>query len=307
MHLPPAPEVPSDQHGRAPVHLRYEDVSQDGRVLLEALPNGVGEAMWRDAMARHPMTAAFLERGLAAILTRYVLEGGEGPFPVDGPFEAEGSFELAHGVDAKGEVERIYLNMWVDITAPLGRTNLAPPPRAGERALAGRMFAEHVFTRLFAPPEERRVLRLDVPGMPALPTKRYDALPVRRILELPEGARPLEPSFALDPLPIVFGPRHTDSNQHVNSLVYMTLFEEAAVRRFEALGKGAMWLGRGLEVGYRKPCFAGQRVRLALRAYEDGERLGAVGGFYAEADAASPEALARAQPHAYVKMAFARA
>ena len=102
-------------------------------------------------------------------------------------------------------------------------------------------------------------------------------------LDLPEGApadaaalraaslcvdaRPAGGADALDRASpdetlIVFGLVHTDSNQHVNSLVYMRLFEEAVLRRFAALGLPEPVLARRLEIAYRKPCFAGDRMHV---------------------------------------------
>ena len=61
---------------------------------------------------------------------------------------------------------------------------------------------------------------------------------------------------------------HTDSNQHVNSLVYPRLFEEAVVERAfdpEARVPGAeSLLVRAIDIRYRKPFFAGDRASIAL-------------------------------------------
>jgi acyl-CoA thioesterase FadM len=97
---------------------------------------------------------------------------------------------------------------------------------------------------------------------------------------------------------------HTDSNMHVNSLVYLRLFEEAALRRFVALGRGAQFLGRTVDLVYRRPCFAGQTVRVLVGAFEVGGRLGAVARLLDEADAEREAALSAAKPHAYVRLMF---
>jgi acyl-CoA thioesterase FadM len=89
----------------------------------------------------------------------------------------------------------------------------------------------------------------------------------------------------------------------VNSLVYPRMFEEAAIRRFAALGVPCPVLARGMEIAYRKPCFAGDRVRIALQAFTLGERWGAVGVVIPEGDVAAQE---RARPHCYVRMLFER-
>jgi hypothetical protein len=108
----------------------------------------------------------------------------------------------------------------------------------------------------------------------------------------------------LDPVPIPFGPVHTDSNMHVNSLVYVRLFEEAALRRFAALGRGTGVLGRTLDIAYRRPCFAGQTVRFVERAFEEGGRLGVVAALVDAKDAESDAALSAARPHAFARLTF---
>ncbi|MBC7173898.1 MAG: hypothetical protein H5U40_15765, partial [Polyangiaceae bacterium] len=236
----------------------------------------------------------------------FIVEGGEGPFSVDGPFEADNRFILAHGVDAHGEVDRLYLNAWVDTWAPIGRTNFDAGPRRGERALVGRVFTEHVFTRPFAPAGERKVTRLDYPDLPAVPPTRYSPPPVASMLELPRGAMPIDDDLHVDTTPIVFGLRHTDSNQHVNSLVYPQLFEDTAIRRLSSLGLEPRVLARSLSVGYRKPCFAGQTTHVALALYRDGSTLGAYGGFYDRGDL-ERMGVTQARPHAFVRMTFSPA
>ncbi len=303
--LPPFPDVTPDGVGSAPVVMRYEDVAQDGRLMIESLATSVNEALWRVALRGHPLEAEAFEKGTLAILSRIVAEGGDGPFSVDGPFEAEAKFVLARSEDAAGEVERLYLNAWVDTFAPIGRTNFPAGPRAGERALVGRVFSEHVFTRPFAPPEARKVKRFAIPGLPEVPAVVHAPAPLGAILAAPAGASELG-AYALDETKVVFGLRHTDSNQHVNSLVYPQLFEDAVLRRLDALGLDVRVQSRTLEIGYRKPCFAGQVARVALAVYRLGDELGAYGGFYDAADLARA-GLGGTPPNAYVHMTFAPA
>ena len=49
-----------------------------------------------------------------------------------------------------------------------------------------------------------------------------------------------------------------------------------------ARGPPTALLGRSLDIGYRKPSFAGDRLRIALRTFALGDRRGAVGVFYPE-------------------------
>jgi len=298
------PYVPDsiDGFGNAPVSMRYEDVAQDGRVLVESLATSVNECLWRVALRGHALETHAFVRGTLAILSRFVVEGHDGPFHVDGPFEAESRFVIAHGTDANGDVARIYLNAWVDTYAPIGRTNFPAPVNAGTRALVGRAFAEHVFTRPFEKADARKVTRLGLPGHPEVPPHHYAPRPIDALLSPPPGATVIDDALVLDAVPIAFGLRHTDSNQHVNSLVYPQLFEDAALRRFAALGLGTERLARSLEIGYRKPCFAGQSVRIALATYRIGETLGACGGFYASEDLDAHGL--RAKPHAFIRVTF---
>jgi hypothetical protein len=263
-----APPTPDVEGATARVHLRYEDACQDGRLLLEVLPNALGSAVWGAQLAKDSIAKTCMEQGVIPILTRFVIEGTPGPFGVMTPLGVVGRFALVQGDD------RVYLNMWADLTGPIARTYPPQPDNAGTIASAGRIFGEHVFTRLFAPPGERRVKKLDVPGVPD-PLPGYAARSFASMLEVPEGVR-AQDELTPDDSPITFGLVHTDSNHHVNSLVYIRLFEEAALRRFAKLGKTGPLLARRLEIAYRKPCFAGDRVRMHVRVVEVDGRLGAL-------------------------------
>lgn len=302
MSAPPLSAIPplpaNTVRAGATVHLRFEDVTQDGRLVLEALPNALGPTVWRGLLAHDPVAPLLFKRGIVPILSRFILEGYAGPISASAPIDAQGTYQLARSSDG-----RFVLDMWADLRAAVGRT-YGKTDRDGERILAGRVLAEHVLTRPFGPPDQRRVTSLDFPGAPTdLPTREaspaYDA-----IASVPEGARPLEPARSPDVVPVVFGLVHTDSNMHVNSLVYLRLFEEAALRRFATLGRGTSLLGRTMDIAYRKPCFAGQGMRVVQQAFELDGKLGAAAVLVEEAEAASPEALARAKPHAYCRVTF---
>jgi hypothetical protein len=290
---PGEPDVPASDHAEGDSPLRYEDVSQDGRLMLLALPHTIGDVIWRKILAHHPL-GKMQFGGIVPILTRFVLEGGSGPVGVGRPLHAEGRFQLAHTVDAAGAADRILLNMWTRASAPRGRTHGPPPEGAGEPVYVGRVFAEHVLTRLFAPPSERKVTALPDGSVPE---PRWSWRGLDRVLALPEGAEPLD-DLRPDPAEVVFGLNHTDSNQHVNSLVYPRLFQEAALRRFAACGKMTHLLARRVEVAYRKPCFAGARARILLRAFSIGDELGAV-------RASVSEQPRRERPHCVLQITFA--
>ena len=159
LDAPPAPSA------EAQVPLRFEDLSQDGRLILEVFPNALGAAIWEPLVSKDPVARACRKQGIIPILSRFVMQGTPGPFGLRSEgVHARGTFAMAHDVGPGGEVERIYVNMWAELRAPLGRTWGPAPERAGESALAGRLFAEHVLTRPFAPASERRVTRLDMPA-----------------------------------------------------------------------------------------------------------------------------------------------
>jgi hypothetical protein len=286
------PPLPQDaQRATATVYQRFEDVTQDGRLVLEALPNALGPAVWRAIIARDPAALRLFERGIVPVLSRFVLEGEAGPLSANEAVEADGGCQLARADDG-----RIVLDMWADLRARKGRTHGPRDPDA-EMILVGRAYAEHVLTRPFAAAGERRVRDLDFPGAPRVIASRPASPPPESIAALPQGATPLEPAMRVDAVPLTFGLLHTDSNMHVNSLVYVRLFEEAAIRRFVELGRGANVLGRTMDIVYRKPCFAGQTMRIVQRAFEAEGRLGIVAVLVESPDDA-------ARPHAAVRMTF---
>jgi hypothetical protein len=285
------PPIPQDaQRATATAYQRFEDVTQDGRLVLEAIPNALGPAVWRAIIGRDPAALELFARGIVPVLSRFVLEGEEGPLSANGAVEADGACQLTRSADG-----RIVLDMWADLRARRART-YGPNDPAAEKILVGRAYAEHVLTRPFAPAGERRVRDLDFPGAPQIVASRAASPPPESIAALPEGATPLDPDMRLDPVPLTFGLLHTDSNMHVNSLVYVRLFEEAAIRRFVELGRGANVLGRTMDIVYRKPCFAGQTMRIVQRAFEAEGRLGVVSTLVE-----GPES----RPNASVRMTFA--
>jgi hypothetical protein len=116
-----------------------------------------------------------------------------------------------------------------------------------------------------------------------VPAARWTWRPLEAATAPPERAEPLDEAELPDEATVAFGLAHTDSNQHVNSLVYPRLFQEAALRRFAARGRSTRVLPRRIEIAYRKPCFAGDRARITLRAFAlpDGQLL-ATGAFVPE-------------------------
>ena len=277
--LPPSRD-PGQDGGTAAIAPRYEDITQDGRMQLTAMMPGLGAAVWRALLAQVPAIATFKEQGILPILSRLVAVAEDRPVSVNGVVHYTGAFRFAREKDG----DRLFANMWVEAHAPIGMTNGPPPARDAPRELLGRIFAEHVLTRPFAAPGERRVTRLDGPGLPPIPDDEHvfetaDAL-------IASAGGPLEEVGDFS-----FGMMHTDSNQHVNSLVYPRIFEEAALRRIMAdtsnggaSGKAHELLARAAEMRWRKPFFAGERAKIAMRfgGAGSGSATAAVGAFYRE-------------------------
>jgi len=299
--IPRIPPIPTDgPRSTARVSLRFEDVTQDGRLVLEALPTVLGPTVWRGLLEKAAGFRACYENGVFPILSRLLLEGTGGPFSANGRVEAEGSFRLARAIDG-----RFMLEVWSDLYAPIGHAHAPPLPDA-KRTLAGRVLAEHVFTRPFAPAGQRRVTAFDFDGAPVVTETRSTLPPFESVAALPEGATPLEAAPRVDPVPIVFGLVHTDGNMHVNSLAYLRVLEEAALRRLVELGRGSLMLGRGIDIAYRKPCFAGQTMRVVQQAFEAEGKLGMT-AFLVDAASVVDGALPPdARPHLFARMIFER-
>jgi hypothetical protein len=114
---------------------------------------------------------------------------------------------------------------------------------------------------------------------------RYDHLGPLTAMELPAGAVALDEDYFPDATQTCFGLEHSDSNQHVNSLVYPRMFAEAALRRLAELGRSREVLIRALDIAFRKPSFAGDVVRIHLRMFTFGDRVGAAGYLSADGEA----------------------
>ncbi|HWO22648.1 MAG TPA: hypothetical protein VNO30_28005 [Kofleriaceae bacterium] len=268
---PPRPVFPAGQSSTAEVLLRYEDIAQDGRLIPVALPTAMS-ALWQNVLRSHPGQRAAIASGVLPILTRLTLTSLEAPIRVDVPVETRAGFLLTHDRDPDGEA-RIFMNVWAELHGAAGRIGTRPP---GPPVLAGHLFAEHTFTRLFAPPGRRRVSRLEAEGYPAIPEARYEAPVPTSAGEPPAGASWLD-ALAPDPAEVAFTLDQTDSNQHVNSLVYIRIFLDAVQRRLAAGARPLAVLSRAVDIAYRKPCFAGDRVRAHVRLFEADGALGAAG------------------------------
>jgi len=270
---PPVPEFPADQAATTEGYLRYEDVTQDGRLMPIAVPPSLA-GLWRTVLVKHPGAAAAAQSGVIPILTRLTITALEQPIRVDRQIEAHAGFQLAHDRDPEGAVSRLFMNVWSEVRGAAGR--IVPRTPAGPMTAAGRLFAEHIFTRPFAPPDQRRVMRLGMGGYPEIPETRYEAPAPATAGEAPVGAVWLD-ELAPDTGDAVFTLDQTDSNQHVNSLVYIRIFLDAVNRRLATVGRPLDVRSRAVDIAYRKPCFAGDRVRAHLRLFDHDGTLGAAG------------------------------
>ena len=283
---------------RAPVELRFEDVSQEGRLVLEAIPSTLGQTLWNPKLTPDPVPAELTAQDVVPILSRFQLAGYDGPISVLAPIDATWTHQLA-----RTEQGRFTHDAWLDLHGPRGRT-YGTVDGAGERLLVGRLYAEQVLTRPFAPAGQRRVTDADMGELLATLPRRAEHAPASSLLDVPAGATPLEAARSPDEAVTIFGLMHTDSNQHVNSLVYPRLFEEAALRRLHRLGKKTQLLARELEIAYRKPCFAGQAVRVVQQGFELEGRAGMSAALFDDDVTREPESLAKARPYTFARFLF---
>ena len=135
----PRPEFPSDQHGKTEGHLRYEDITQDGRLMPIAIPP-VLSGFWRSVLSKHKGAMLAGQQGIVPILTRLTMSALDQRIRVDRMLEADTGFQLAHYVDANGEVAKLYMLMWSDVRGaagsivprvPAGPLAWMPPPSSG--------------------------------------------------------------------------------------------------------------------------------------------------------------------------------
>lgn len=267
-------EIPATQRNEALVPLRYEDVAQDGRLMLTPMTTGLGDVIWRGLLAQHAGARTMERSGIVPILSRLAITAGaDGPISVHHRIRARGGYTLAHATGPTGEVERLYLLMRLDLEGQVDVTHGPKPKDAGTTLALGEVLAEHVFTRPFAEPAKRKVLSLEgVPDMPPLPPLVWRSPSTADVLALPPGAAWLEDA-PKPSAPITFRSAHTDANLHVNSLVYPRLFETAILSRLDELGVAHTdrLLARSLDATWRKPSFAGDTVHFLLRAFATAE------------------------------------
>jgi hypothetical protein len=284
------PTFAPGQSSTATHYPRFEDIAMDGRLIPLAMPPMMS-GLWRDVLVDHLGATNAIKQGILPILTRMVMRSSGERIRVDRHVEALAGFELAHSPDG----EKLFMNVWTRARAAAGKLSRANAA-SGELVLAGELFAEHTFTRVLAPPGQRAVRELDVDGYPRIPEEIYDAPPATSAQDAPANARWLDEPSA-DDCQHVFTLDQSDSNQHVNSLVYVRVFLDAVNRRLAARGYVGKLRSTEIDIAYRKPCFPGDRVRCMLRLYELGDSLGIAGHIAGIDDA---------KPRCYVRVAIGR-
>jgi hypothetical protein len=289
---PTAPAFPPDQATTADHLLRYEDCTQDGRLAPIALPHALA-TLWRTINVNHPGVRNGFAAGIRAILTRLTVHSFDHAIRLGRPVEAASGFDLAHDVDATGAVSRLFMNTWCEVRARRRRTQADP---SGGTVLAGQAFAEHTFTRLFAPPDQRRVVSLaGIAGYPEVPPARYAQPAPSSAGDAPDGAT-WHGELAADTVDTLFTLDQTDANQHVNSQVYLRLFLDAFQRRLAAGPFPAALRSKAIDIAYRKPCFVGDRVRAHIRTFTLGNHVGGAGFIAAPGE--------EARPRCYIRVIF---
>ena len=269
--VPPVFDAPDNQRGEATLPLRYEDIAQDGRLGCRAMTHSLGPTLWERVLVQHPMSRPLAALGIVPILSRLSVVSLESPIGFGRRPITRGAFQLARAVDPRGRT-RFRLDMAVAIEGVLGRTHGPAPEGAGRLLSLGRVHAEHVLTRPFGPPEARRVDALpEGLGITAVEASWHEP---EASLALPAGARWLEQAARRDPHVLALGLGHTDSNQHVNSLVYPLAIEEAALRHAGRPRTASFC--HHFELAFRKPFFAGEQLAVELQAYERGAAFGVI-------------------------------
>jgi len=300
LYFPELPNVPDSQLTDGHGYLRYDEICQDGRVQVLGLAHNVGLVVWRHLLSKHAVTRMSRNLGIVPILSRMIMCNTAETVSVGHPLTAHGGYSLAHTRGIDGEVNRLLMNIWVDMTGPRSRTHAPPPEGHGTIVPMGKVWAEHVFTRPFGPKHERKVLSFPDDQLADVPDDECHWRTPAEIMALPDGATPIDAAIRTDPTPIVFGLNHTDSNQHVNSLQYPRIFIEALLRRLAENDKPIAVLPNYIEIAYRKPCFAGTQARIAMQTFAlEGGGFGAVGSFIRPEDADAP---ADARAYCYLRM-----
>jgi len=279
------PEVGETFRGFGKTRPRYEDICQDGRLRIQGAWAPLGPILWGGRIpGLLPFMLASRDDGVRSVLTRVFLDGGIGPMSAMSPVETEVRTELARNLDDDGNLKQLMLNTWLVSKAPLGKRGDPSVPGSGEPQQIARAYGQHVMTRPSAPRGQRRVEALKMNGEAYVPETIGEFHAPEAAVEVPPGAELIDAEPRHDVVPVVFGLTHTDPNQHVNFLAYANIVETVALRRLHELGFDGLFLGKKMELGYRKPCFAGQTCSVVMQTFR---YQGDIGVSVAITDAAS--------------------
>jgi hypothetical protein len=289
--LPHMPEVPAPQRIHDTVGLALEDLSEQRLVKLGGLARALEQVCWYRLLSGQPVSRLARNAALHASLSRLAFEGRGVPVQPETRLAAVGTFQYGHTLAADGRVDRRLLRLHTELRLP------EPPPGADgsdpDALVVGRIHTEHLLTA--ATPNGETPAGLDEFAFPDDGGTRFEWTAPSHVHAPPPNARRLDREGRVGRT-IVFGPMHTDPRGRVRSLAFPRIFEEVALERFAALGQRVDVLAREVQLTYRKPCVAGQRVDVMLQAFERDGAPYAVGAFV-------PHGLDR-RPHCYVRMGF---
>jgi acyl-CoA thioesterase FadM len=275
LEFPNIPEVGETFRGVGKTRPRYEDICQDGRLRIQGAWAPIGPILWGGKIpGLLPFMLASRDDGVRSVLTRVFLDGGVGPMTAMAPVETEVRTELARNLDDEGNLRQLLLNTWLSSKAQLGKRGDPSVPGRGEPQLISRAYGQHVMTRPSAPRGQRRVEALKMKGEAYVPEAVGEYYRPEAAVEVPAGAELIDLEPRDDAVPVVFGLTHTDGNQHVNFLAYANIVESVALRRLHELGFDRLFLAEKMELGYRKPCFAGEIVSVVMQAFRYQGELG---------------------------------
>ncbi len=216
------------------MHLRFEDVSQNGRVMLDALPHGLGPAVWVKLLQASPVQALIARKGSSRSSPASSSRAERGRSRRGSRCNCRAAPAGAHGGrHLPGEpADPGHVAVGQRAPQPDLRTRRRPARASRSRSVAcSRSTSSRGPSR--RPRRARccasspRICRRCRPSATTFARRRRSVGPARGRGAARRGADPGSD-------PVAFGLDHTDGNQHVNSLVYPRLFAEAALRRLGA-------------------------------------------------------------------------
>ena len=291
---PPAPAFAPAHAATTRDHLRYEDCTQDGRLIPLALPPAMG-GLWQEVIVASPRRAQ-----------RDRVRHHPDPDPADAALARAAdpdrspdrgrarASQLAHDLDERGEVARLFMNVWCEVRGIAGRIG----PRQVEGALSP---AGHRVRRAHVHPAVRAAR--SAPGHPARGRgvsgrARGRATPQPPPTTAQRGCR--RARRWLDELAAGSGRGrvHARSDRREPARQLAGLHPACSPRPPTAAwprpGAPLTVRSRAVDIAYRKPCFAGDRVRAHVRLFEHAAGLGAAGLIVG----------AEGKPRCYVRVLF---